>query len=60
MFRGVQQGIGPIPLSSVEFESDIPVESLPPFSRQSVESTINADDRADAFSIVERLQGVAD
>ncbi|WAB82334.1 Stp1/IreP family PP2C-type Ser/Thr phosphatase [Microcella daejeonensis] len=60
VFRGVQQGIGPIPLSSVEFESDIPVESLPPFSRQSVESTINADDRADAFSIVERLQGVAD
>ena len=44
----------------VEFESDVPVSSLPPFSRQSVEATINADDRAAAFSIVERLQGVAD
>lgn len=60
VFRGVQQGIGPIPLSSVEFESDVAVSSLPPFSRQSVEATINADDRAAAFSIVERLQGVAD
>jgi len=60
IYRGVQQGIGPFPLSSVEFESDISLESLPPFSRQSVESTINVDDRAAAFAIIEGLQGVAD
>jgi len=60
IYRGVQQGLGPIPLSSVEFESDIALTSLRPFSRQSVEATINADDRAAAFAILEGLQRVLD
>lgn len=56
IFQGVQQGIGPIPLSSVYFESDIDVDDLSPFSRERVESTINASDLPDALSIIDRLQ----
>jgi PPM family protein phosphatase len=60
IFQGVQQGIGPIPLSSVYRETDIALDDLPPFSRRTVEATINADDLDDALSIVERLQRAAD
>lgn len=60
IYQGVQQGIGPIPLSSVYLETDIAVDDLPPFSRQTVEATINAADLQDAFSIVERLKRAAD
>lgn len=55
IFQGVQQGIGPFPLSSVYFESDIDIDELSPFSRERVESTINADDLAEALSIIDRL-----
>lgn len=60
IFQGVQQGIGPIPLSSVYRETDIALDDLPPFSRQTVEATINADDLDEALSIVERLERAAD
>lgn len=56
IFQGVQQSIGPIPLSSVYFESDINVDDLSQFSRERVESTINASDLPDALSIIDRLQ----
>jgi protein phosphatase len=56
VFQGVQQGIGPFPLSSVYLESGIDVDDLSPFSRQRVEATINADDLPDALSIIERLR----
>ncbi len=56
IFQGVQQGIGPFSLSSVYFESEVALDDLSPFSRQRVESTINADDLDDARSIVERLR----
>lgn len=60
IFQGVQQGIGPIRLSSVYFESDIAIDELSPFSRQRVESTINANDLPDALSIIDRLQSELD
>lgn len=60
VFQGVQQGIGPFSLSSVYFESDIDVDALSPFSRERVESTINARDLPEALSIVERLQDELD
>jgi protein phosphatase len=60
IFQGVQQGIGPIPLSSVYRETEIALDDLPPFSRQTVEATINADDLDEALSIVERLERAAD
>jgi protein phosphatase len=60
IFQGVQQGIGPFSLSSVYFESEVALDDLSPFSRQRVESTINADDLDDARSIVERLRNELD
>lgn len=60
IFQGVQQSIGPFPLSTVYFESDIDVDALSPFSRERVESTINASDLPDALSIIDRLQGELD
>ncbi len=60
VYQGVQQGIGPIRLSSVYLETDVALDDLPPFSRQTVEATINADDLQDALSIVERLKRASD
>jgi protein phosphatase len=60
VFQGVQQGIGPFPLSSVYLESDIAVDDLSPFSRQRVESTINAGDLSEALSIIDRLMAEVD
>ena len=60
VFQGVQQGIGPFTLSSVYLESGIELDELSPFSRQRVEQTINADDLADALSIIERLRDELD
>ncbi|MBX9472098.1 Stp1/IreP family PP2C-type Ser/Thr phosphatase [Microcella sp.] len=60
VFQGVQQGIGPFPLSSVYLESGIDVDELSPFTRQRVEATINADDLPDALSIIERLRDELD
>ena len=59
IFQGVQQGIGPVPLSSVYERTDISLENLPTFTRESVEATISADDLAEARSIVERLAATA-
>jgi protein phosphatase len=60
VFQGVQQNIGPFPLSSVYFESEIDVDDLSPFSRERVESTINARDLPEALSIIDRLQSELD
>lgn len=60
IFQGVQQNIGPFPLSSVYLESGIDIDDLEPFSRQRVQSTINADDLADALSIIDRLRNELD
>jgi PPM family protein phosphatase len=59
IFQGVQQGIGPIPLSSVYQETEIALDDLPPFTRQTVEATINARDLDAALRIVERLERAA-
>ena len=59
IFQGVQQNIGPIPLSSVYQSTRIDVSSLPDFQRQSVEATIPADDLRDALNIVDRLSTAA-
>lgn len=60
IYQGVQSTIGPIPLSSVYQSTQIDVDELPAFQRQSVEQTINADDLRDALDIVERLSALAD
>jgi len=55
VFQGVQQNLGPISLSHVYEESEVPVSDLPGYDKQLVEQTINADDLAAARSIVEQL-----
>lgn len=60
IFQGVQQTIGPIPLSHVEQSSEVRVDDLPTFERQQVEATINADDLRNAHEILDRLGRLAD
>jgi len=60
IFRGIQQGIGPIALSSPYEETDIDLEDLPSFTRGTVESTISARSLEDAHEIVDRLRATAE
>ncbi len=55
IFRGVQQNIGPISLSSVYQSTSIAITSLPNFYQKSVEATLPASDLRDALNIVDRL-----
>lgn len=55
IYQGVQQGIGPISLSSVRQSTEIDIADLPLQQRETVEATISADDFQDALDIVERL-----
>lgn len=55
IYRGVQQNLGPISLSQVVETTTIEVADLPAYRRDSVESTINARDLADARRIVDQL-----
>jgi protein phosphatase len=59
IYRGVQQNIGPISLSSVYQSTSITVNSLPPLQKTSVETTISAGDLRDALNIVDRLSTAA-
>jgi protein phosphatase len=60
VYRGVQQNIGPIHLSSVYQTTSIEISSLPAFERQNVQRTYSADDLRDALAIVDRLSNAAD
>lgn len=55
IFKGVQQDIGPIVLSSVYEVTSIQLNELSPFERQQVTSTITADSLQDAREIIRRL-----
>ena len=59
VYRGVQQNVGPIRLSSVYQATSIDVSDLSTFERQNVQRTIPADDLRDALAIVDRLQTAA-
>ncbi|MDX2376258.1 protein phosphatase 2C domain-containing protein [Microbacterium sp. LRZ72] len=60
VYRGIQQDLGPIPLSSVYEETGISLEDLPAFTRQTVEATISAESLAQAHEIVDRLRSAAE
>jgi protein phosphatase len=55
IFKGVQQDLGPFPLSSVYEVTSIQVNELSHYERQQVEETITADTLQDAREIVRRL-----
>lgn len=60
VYRGIQQSLGPISLSTPYEDTDIPLADLPDFERNTVERTINARSLADAQLIVERLRATAE
>lgn len=55
IYQGVQQGVGPFPLSHVYDETTVPLKALTAFDRQQVQQTINADSLAEARRIVRQL-----
>lgn len=59
VFRGVQQNIGPIALSTPYEDTQIPLANLPDFDRATVERTISASSLEDAETIVARLRETA-
>ena len=56
IYRGIQQDIGPISLSTPFEDTDILLADLPAYQRQSVEQTISARSLADAQAIVDNLR----
>jgi len=60
VFRGIQQGIGPISLSTPYDDTGILLDDLPSFERSTVEETISARSLANAEAIVERLRETAE
>ncbi|MDT0157779.1 protein phosphatase 2C domain-containing protein [Microbacterium sp. ARD32] len=56
IYRGVQQDLGPIKLSTEVKDTFILLADLPSYQRASVERTINARSLADAKAITERLR----
>jgi len=60
VYRGIQQNIGPISLSTAHDDTGILLDDLPQFQRSTVEETISARSLADAEAIVERLRETAE
>lgn len=60
IYSGISQTLGPIPLSSIDETTDLPVDDLPGYARSRVESTIPADDLGHAESIVLGLRSDAE
>lgn len=60
IYKGVQADLGPITLSSIYQQTSVTLDSLPSYTREQVEDTINADSLDDAMSIVDRLGAGSD
>lgn len=56
IFRGIQQDLGPLSLSSVHDDTGILLADLPAYQRNEVEQTISARSLADAVAIVDNLR----
>jgi PPM family protein phosphatase len=56
VFRGVDQDLGPISLSTAEYETTVPVDDLPDSYQQTLEEGIDVEDRAAADERVADLQ----
>lgn len=55
IYKGVPQELGPISLSEIDTVSNVPLEALPEYSRQRVESSIPADSHEHATTMVQEL-----
>jgi len=60
VYRGIQQNIGPISLSTPYGDTGIALDDLPAFVRDSVEQTISASSLTDAQRIVAQLRDTAE
>ena len=60
IFRGIQQDLGPIPLSSPYYDTQIPLDDLPFYQRYAVQQTISARSLADAQAIVETIRSTVE
>ncbi|MCC2032824.1 PP2C family protein-serine/threonine phosphatase [Microbacterium allomyrinae] len=60
IYRGVQQSIGPISLSTPYEDTEIPLTSLSEFARSTVEQTISASSLTDARRIVSSISDTAE
>ena len=56
IFRGIQQDLGPISLSSPYEDTGIELVDLPFYQRLAVQQTISARSLADAEAIVETMR----
>lgn len=59
IYQGVQQGIGPISLSTPYEDTGIPLDSLSDFARATVEQTISANSLSHARQIVSGINDLA-
>ncbi|KQP74095.1 protein phosphatase [Microbacterium sp. Leaf288] len=59
IYQGVQQGIGPISLSTPYEDTEIPLDSLSDFARATVEQTISANSLSHARQIVSGISDLA-
>ena len=59
IYRGVQESIGPISLSTVYRTTSVELDSLPSYQQDRLEDTINASDLSDAERIVDTLSNVS-
>ncbi len=56
IFRGLQQDLGPVVLSSVYEQQGLSTQDLPDYWQQQVEDRIGADDLAEARQVVSQLR----
>lgn len=55
VFKGISQDIGPIKLSHVDTETDIPLDALPDYTQQSLRSGIPSATRTEALSTLSQV-----
>ncbi len=60
VYRGIQQNIGPISLSTVYEDTGIEVADLPSYQQALLQETLSAGSLEDAMAIVDRLRAAAE
>jgi hypothetical protein len=56
IYQGVPENVGPLSLSTLYEETDVPIDSLQVFEQERIEESLPAESLEDAFQIVDRLR----
>ncbi len=56
IYQGVPESVGPLSLSTLYEETDVPIDSLQVFEQERIEESLPAESLEDAFQIVDRLR----